>query len=40
VAKQEVRGRTEFMPFAPVVLEEHAQEYFPDWDESHIARGL
>lgn len=30
-------ARTEFMPFAPVVLEEHAQEYFPDWDESHIA---
>ena len=30
-------ARTEFMPFAPVVLEEHAKEYFPDWNESHIA---
>lgn len=30
-------ARTEFMPFAPVVLEERAQEYFPDWNESHIA---
>lgn len=29
-------ARTEFMPFAPVVLEEHAKEYFPDWNESHI----
>lgn len=30
-------ARTEFMPFAPVVLEEHAKEYFPDWHESHVA---
>lgn len=30
-------ARTEFMPFAPVVLEERAQEYFPDWNEGHIA---
>lgn len=30
-------ARTEFMPFAPVVLEEHAKEYFPDWNESHVA---
>lgn len=30
-------ARTEFMPFAPVVLEEYAQQYFPDWHESHIA---
>jgi len=25
------------MPFAPVVLEEHAKEYFPDWNENHVA---
>lgn len=30
-------ARTEFMPFAPVTLQEHAREYFPDWEESHIA---
>lgn len=30
-------ARTEFMPFAPVILQEHAQEYFPDWREDHIA---
>lgn len=30
-------ARTEFMPFAPVILQEHAKEYFPDWDESQIA---
>lgn len=29
-------ARTEFMPFAPVILQEHAKEYFPAWDESHI----
>ncbi len=29
--------RTEFMPFAPVVLEKHAAEYFPDWKPEHIA---
>ncbi|HXU92184.1 MAG TPA: carbamoyltransferase C-terminal domain-containing protein [Gallionella sp.] len=30
-------ARTEFMPFAPVILQEHAQEYFPDWNEDQIA---
>ncbi len=30
-------SRTEFMPFAPVIIEEQAKAYFPDWDESHIA---
>jgi carbamoyltransferase len=30
-------ARTEFMPFAPVILQEHAKEYFPDWREDHIA---
>lgn len=30
-------ARTEFMPFAPVILQERAGEYFPAWDESHIA---
>jgi len=29
-------SRTEFMPFAPVVLENHAKAYFPDWQESHV----
>ncbi len=29
-------ARTEFMPFAPVVMSEHAKEYFTDWDESHV----
>ncbi|MGR8929482.1 MAG: carbamoyltransferase family protein [Gammaproteobacteria bacterium] len=29
--------RTEFMPFAPVILQEHAKEYFPAWREDHIA---
>lgn len=29
-------ARTEFMPFAPVILHEQAKEYFPAWDESHI----
>jgi carbamoyltransferase len=29
--------RTEFMPFAPVIIEEQAQAYFPDWREDHIA---
>ena len=28
--------RTEFMPFAPVILQEHAKEYFPAWQEDHI----
>lgn len=30
-------ARTEFMPFAPVILQEHAKEYFPDWEEGQIA---
>lgn len=30
-------ARTEFMPFAPVILQENAKEYFPDWDEGQIA---
>lgn len=30
-------ARTEFMPFAPVILQEHAKEYFPDWNEDQIA---
>lgn len=29
-------ARTEFMPFAPVILQEHAKEYFPEWKEDHI----
>jgi len=29
--------RTEFMPFAPVIIEEQALAYFPDWQEDHIA---
>ncbi|RME53037.1 MAG: carbamoyltransferase [Caldilineae bacterium] len=29
--------RTEFMPFAPVILEEHAQDYFPAWQPDHVA---
>lgn len=29
-------ARTEFMPFAPVILQEHAQAYFPDWQEDHV----
>ncbi len=29
--------RTEFMPFAPVILEEHAKDYFPAWRPEHIA---
>jgi len=30
-------ARTEFMPFAPVILQERAKEYFPDWKEDQIA---
>ncbi|MDD1605905.1 MAG: hypothetical protein LUP96_04290, partial [Methylococcaceae bacterium] len=30
-------ARTEFMPFAPVIIEEQAQAYFPDWREDHVA---
>ena len=29
--------RTEFMPFAPVIIEDQAGAYFPDWREDHIA---
>jgi carbamoyltransferase len=29
--------RTEFMPFAPVIIAEQAQAYFPYWQEDHIA---
>jgi carbamoyltransferase len=30
-------ARTEFMPFAPVIIEEQAQAYFPDWQADHVA---
>lgn len=30
-------GRTEFMPFAPVVLEEEAQRWFPGWKPACMA---
>ncbi len=30
-------ARTEFMPFAPVILAEYAQAYFPAWREEHLA---
>ncbi len=30
-------ARTEFMPFAPVILASAAQAYFPDWQATHIA---
>jgi len=29
--------RTEFMPFAPIIMAEHAHDYFPDWKPEHIA---
>ena len=29
-------ARTEFMPFAPVIMQEHAKEYFPAWQEDHL----
>ena len=29
--------RTEFMPFAPIIMEEHAADYFPDWKPEHVA---
>lgn len=29
--------RTEFMPFAPVTLEDHAADYYPDWKPEHTA---
>jgi len=28
--------RTEFMPFAPIILESHAAEYFPAWRPDHV----
>jgi carbamoyltransferase len=28
--------RTEFMPFAPIILEGHAAEYFPAWRPDHV----
>jgi len=30
-------SRTEFMPFAPSILEEHANEYLIDWNPNHYA---
>ena len=30
-------ARTEFMPFAPVILQEQAKHYFPAWREDHIS---
>lgn len=30
-------GRTEFMPFAPIIMEEHAREWFPAWRPDHSA---
>ncbi|MDP1771427.1 MAG: carbamoyltransferase N-terminal domain-containing protein [Methylobacter sp.] len=30
-------ARTEFMPFAPVILQEQAKEYFPEWKDDHIS---
>jgi len=29
--------RTEFMPFAPIIMEEYAAEYFPSWKPEHYA---
>jgi len=29
--------RTEFMPFAPIIMEEYARDYFPNWEPSHVA---
>ncbi len=29
--------RSEFMPFAPMVMAEHAREYFPDYRDDHYA---
>ncbi len=28
--------RTEFMPFAPIVIEEYAAQYFPAWKPDHV----
>ncbi|MGB1992010.1 MAG: carbamoyltransferase [Candidatus Poseidoniaceae archaeon] len=30
-------GRTEFMPFAPIVLVEHARDWFEDWETDHVS---
>ena len=30
-------NRTEFMPFAPSMIVDHAKEYFPKYDPKHIA---
>ena len=30
-------SRTEFMPFAPIIMEEHAREYFVGYNSSDIA---
>ncbi len=30
-------GRTEFMPFAPIVLFEYAHEWFEDWSADHVS---
>ncbi|MDQ6950741.1 MAG: carbamoyltransferase C-terminal domain-containing protein [Mariprofundales bacterium] len=29
--------RTEFMPFAPIIMEEYAAEYFPEWRPEQVA---
>ena len=29
--------RTEFMPFAPIIMEEHCGEYFPRWKPEHVS---
>jgi len=29
--------RTEFMPFAPTILEEAAREFYPGWQRDHVA---
>lgn len=29
--------RTEFMPFAPIIMEEYAKDYFPAWKPEHVA---
>lgn len=30
-------NRTEFMPFAPIIMEEYAADYFPGWRAEHVA---
>lgn len=30
-------NRSEFMPFAPVTLEEYADDYYEDWNKEHIS---